>query len=118
MSDREIRLLEENDALRQRVRELEDLTIGRFEFPEAWGLRRTATRLLSALMGAEHLTHEQLVAALYPDGDRGRNAVAAQIMILRRKLAPRGILVETLFGVGFRIPEADKGKLRRLATGL
>jgi DNA-binding response OmpR family regulator len=117
MSDREIRLLEENDALRQRVAELEALTFNRFEFPEAWGLKKTGTRLLSALMRVEFLTHEQAMTALYPDGERTGNAVGQQVHLLRKKLAGRaGLLIENLHGVGYRLSEPAKAKLRRLAT--
>lgn len=102
-AERETRLLEENDELRQRVAELEGMTTNRFEFPEAWRLTKSNIALLSALLAVDFVRFEQLEQS------------PQMISRLRKKLDRTGVEIQNIFGIGYRIPPDDKAKLRRYA---
>lgn len=113
-TDREARLLSENEDLREEVRQLKSLLHNHFEFPESWRLWPIMTRLLSTLMTVEFISIEQISSTLYREDERGPNAVPQLISLLRRRL-PGGVEINYIHGVGYRITPQHKIKLRRYA---
>ena len=93
-------LLNENERQQEQIRQLQEILIPPFVIPENWGLTKTQKRLLSILLSTNFITKERLFAGLY--GDRldppDKEAVGALVCLLRRKLAPFGIVITNIWG--------------------
>ncbi|SOR27187.1 protein of unknown function [Methylorubrum extorquens] len=89
---------EENEALRQRVRALQDAVTSEIAPPPEWGLSPQETTLLLALRRAGHLvlTRRQALVALFPEDADARHpgSAAATLARLRRRLAVAGAAIE------------------------
>jgi hypothetical protein len=111
-------LREENDILRETVRQLREELAPVREFPAAWKLNPQQTVVLSCLVATAPgiAKHTRIRAALYEDRDPP-DCVADLIMVvasrLRHRLRAAGVNVEiqNVFGVGYRISEADRDRL-------
>ncbi len=93
-------LLNENERQQEQIRQLQEILIPPFVIPENWGLTKTQKRTLSILLSTNFITKERLFAGLY--GDRldppDKEAVGALVCLLRRKLAPFGIVITNIWG--------------------
>ena len=73
-------------------------------------------RALSCLLACDVVTRDQLLFAMYRDSpekyERYEKIADVWICKLRKKLNPLGISIETVWGLGKRIPSEDKAKLR------
>jgi Protein of unknown function (DUF1194) len=73
-------------------------------------------RALSCLLACDVVTRDQLLFAMYRDSpekyERYEKIADVWICKLRKKLNPLGISIETVWGLGKRIPSEDKVKLR------
>lgn len=96
-------LLNENERLQEQVRRLQEMLVPPFVIPENWGLTKTQKRTLAILLSTNFITKERLFAGLY--GDRldppDKEAVGALVCLLRRKLAPFGIVIKNIWGEGY-----------------
>jgi two-component system cell cycle response regulator CtrA len=108
------RLETENDELRERVRQLESaLADPTWHPPIEWGLTMSETKVMRALLSRPQVSKLGIMTALYgdrPDDDGGIEAKIVDVFIhkLRRKIAPFEITIETLWGVGYALAEADR----------
>lgn len=109
-ASRQIRsLIEENETLREEVRQLRGLLAPEPRAPKHWRLTRLQDRLLRALRGAGTglLTRERAMAALYSDRDDPPDAkmIDVHLCLLRAKLRLCGlpVAVETLPLEGYRL---------------
>lgn len=104
------RLLNENERLQEQVRRLQEMLVPPFVIPENWGLTKTQKRTLSILLSANFVSKERLFASLY--GDRldspGQETVGALVCLLRKKLAPFGIVITTIWGEGYRLENRNE----------
>ena len=105
---------EEIEALKARVADLEKIIAGELLFPRSWGLTRTEQSFLGMLYKRDQVTRTQMMTYLY--GDRG-NPPEEQILAvyasrLRSALAPFGIEIKTVWGIGYAMPKASKEKLK------
>ena len=106
-------LSEENDILRERLRQLQDVLVPEYRMPRRWQLSRLEDRLLRALLksGASLLSREAAFAALYPDPDEDPDVNSFDVYVckLRRKFrkveAP--VVIETFIGEGYRLTAAS-----------
>jgi len=98
-----------NDELREQVRQLEDLLK-----PVPFSgcpvhLTPKETALLSALLQLPagcYASRDQLYSGMYPDeGDTDIKIVDVFACKLRKKLGPRGIVIDNLWGRGYRLAE-------------
>lgn len=107
----------ENEALRERVRQLEtELFSLDVQLPIEWRLTRSEARLFGALLSKEVATKGAVMLALYgdrPDGGADTKIVDVFVCKLRRKLKPFGIAIHTEWGVGYRLHPADRHRYRR-----
>ena len=112
------RLRAENEELFAENESLRAALYGEAPSFAALGLRRQQRTLLSLLMRFDSVTHEQAHAAFeadLPTAD-GRSANYPSVILrhLRRDLAPRGVELENIYGVGFRLTPEVKARIREL----
>lgn len=109
MMSLEARLRDECETLRERVRQLEELLVPAVHVPLEWRLAKQEARLFAALTTREWVRHEALDAAirLGSDGDGGR-IVPVIAMRLRRKTARFGVVIETVWGEGYRLVDRER----------
>jgi hypothetical protein len=66
-----------------------------------FGLSPVGTRLLLVMLQRDHIDKNAVHGM-------SSNAVDVHIHHLRRRLEPHGVAIETLWGVGYRIPSHDR----------
>lgn len=102
-------LAEENEILRERVRQLQDMLVPEYRMPRQWRLSPLEDRLLRALLkaSASLLSREAAFAALYPDPDTYPDFKSFDVYVfkLRRKFRRAGapVVIETFIGEGYRL---------------
>jgi len=81
-------------------------------------LTKREAEIVSAIAKHRRITHDRLFSILYADSDTtvGMNTVQVQMVAIRRKLAPHGIAIKTLWKVGYEMAADDVAKLRDLAA--
>lgn len=107
----------ENDELRARVAELEEMLFkpGSFVAPIEWRLTAYEERVFAALLGKEIATRPHIMSALYdrPGVDPAEEKIVdVMICKLRSKLKPFDIGIETLWGRGWRLDPRERARLR------
>lgn len=121
-----IRVVEaENDALRERVRVLEEELRGRGKNEEtpplSLGLTGQEGRLLMHLLARDLCSKEQLFMALYgdrPEADEPEiKIIDVLVCKLRKKLQSENIAITTIWGHGYMIDGKNKAALRALIKG-
>lgn len=113
-------LEEDNERLRERVQTLEDaLGITPFLTPVEWRLTGSETRLFGHLLARDVATKASIMSALYEPGVNDEpeiKIVDVFVCKLRKKLAPFGIEIATLWGMGYRMTAEAKDKARALIS--
>lgn len=103
-------LLNENERLQEQVRRLQEMLVPPFVIPENWGLTKTQKRTLAILLSENFITKSRLFTGLY--GDRldppGEETMGALLCFLRKKLAPLGIVITTIWGEGYRLENRNE----------
>lgn len=103
------RLIEERDALRETVRQMEEALAPPYVLPPAWGLTRTEERFLRAIRSASpHIVHrERAMVAVYGLADEAPQEKTLDVYLtkIRAKLrgASTGVEIETVWGRGWRL---------------
>lgn len=110
------RLAADNDELREQVRVLraELRPAPGWEPPAELHLTPREATIVAALVARERCTREALMIGLYSDCPDGRDPKILDVFIchIRRKLAPFGLTIETVYGAGYQMPPADRARLR------
>lgn len=105
---------EEIEYLKERVAELEKIIAGELLFPRSWGLTRTEQAVLGMLYKRDQVTREQMMTYLY--GARVNQPedqiIAVYASRLRSALAPFGIQIKTVWGIGYTMPKESKERLK------
>jgi two-component system cell cycle response regulator CtrA len=107
------RLREENELLRLRVDELEQIML-RPELPLCLKITRRQSQVLGLLLARPVVSTADAMTALYElgTGDPPNDTIVSVLVChLRRRLKPFGINIETLWGRGYRLPPEDKERL-------
>jgi two-component system cell cycle response regulator CtrA len=106
-------LARQNDeiaTLRERIRQLEEaLSPTDAAPPVEWGLTATQARVYAHLASRERATRQSIMTALYgtrPNDDPEMKIVDVFICHIRRKVAPFGVRINTIWGQGYAL---DKG---------
>ncbi|WP_029002758.1 winged helix-turn-helix domain-containing protein [Azorhizobium doebereinerae] len=108
----------ENEVLRERVAQLEGLLGWRIVVPIEWWLTKAEVVVMGALTARDMATKDFLMAALYHnDGRDAANEKIVDVFIckIRKKVAPFGVVITTVWGQGYSL---DKETRRRLKGGL
>ena len=104
------RLEQENDALRARVRILEELSGANFEAPPQFCLTRNEAVIFGTLLKQRLVLRTSLMEALYfhKQDEADIKIVDVWVCKMRKKLKPWGIEIETQWGQGYFLPAASK----------
>jgi DNA-binding response OmpR family regulator len=108
----------ENETLRERVRQLEDMLGATFEAPIEFGLTRTENAILGLLSRVELATKETILSQLYserPNQEPHIKIIDVFVCKMRRKLKPFDIVVENVWGRGYMLSKASKIKLLEMS---
>lgn len=101
------RLREENEVLRERVRQLEEAVAPpNIDIPVEWRLTLTEARVYRHLASRAEVTKQSLMMALYSDrAEDEPDITILNVFIhhLRKKLKPFGIEIRNIRGSGFAI---------------
>lgn len=106
-----VAMREERDALAERVRQLEAVLFDRAWVPHDWRLTASEATLLNVLALRSVATKPALLFALYgddPDGGAADKTLDVLIWKLRQKLGPLGIVVDNVWGQGYRLDDASR----------
>lgn len=116
MHDAVADLRAENDELRERVRQLEDLLRpSAVTVPPQWRLTATEAAVFRHLVSRPMATFGSLEAALYSDRADDcpdRRILSVWIWKLRRKVEPHGVRIETVWGQGWRLHDRERYRSR------
>lgn len=108
-------LEDENETLRERVRQLE-AELADVEFvPVEWGLTASEATVLGVLVNRDVAGKDAILAGLYRDIGKDvadEQIVDVYISKLRRKLNPYGVEIKTWHGRGWRLDERWREYLR------
>lgn len=101
----------ENDHLREKIVAMEELFGLRVETPLMLGLTSHESKLFGILLKRDLVTKDAAMAAIY--GDKPNSEVEIKIVDVfvskaRKKLKPYEILIETVWGRGYRMPAPSK----------
>lgn len=107
----------ENDVLREKIIELEELIGLRIETPLMLGLTGQEAKLFGILFKRDLVTKAQGMSALYsdrPNGEAEIKIVDVFVCKMRKKLKPFDIEIETVWGQGYRMTAASKANAAAL----
>lgn len=104
---------------RERIRQLEDLLVGKktFHAPSALKLPPREEQILGMMMGRERMTREAIYTVLYgaSHDQPGSNVISVYISRIRKKLEPFGVTIETSWRLGWSLSPLMKDRLRALS---
>lgn len=112
----------EVNRLRDRVAELEAALSSTEQFPDQafqpLRLHPLAIRMLKLLLKREFVSRDAAYAAFYnhrnEDDRPSLQIISVSVCHVRKALTPLGVKIVTTWGVGWRMPPAEKDKLKKL----
>lgn len=109
-------LRDENDTLRERIRQLEEELGFVHKTPSIFGLTPSEGKFFNALTKRPQVTRSAAMSVLYGN-DYSIDPRIADVLIckMRKKLRPYGINIITIWGVGWKMTDLDKTKVAELA---
>lgn len=113
MTDHQLR--EQNEILREQVRQLKDALTAEFRAPAEWHLTRSENTIMGVLVQLETASLNAIMTALYgtrPGDVPNQEIVGVFICRMRRKLKPFGITIQTVIGVGFFLDPETRQRLK------
>jgi two-component system cell cycle response regulator CtrA len=106
----------ENEELRALVAELKLLAFGEWTAPPEWRLTAAQQRVFAFLLKRGFARRDQIAAALWSDRHERElpnpRTMDVQVCLLRRKLAPFGVTIRTVWGSGYALNPEDRARLR------
>lgn len=116
------RLRAENKRLREELAEMEErleafkrLVLPKWEAPAELGLSPTEEIILRVMFKRAHASAEMLASVLYEGRQIGSQAwIARYVYLMRRKLAPFSIVIQTNKGVGYFLSVETKSRLAHM----
>ncbi len=108
-------LTEENETLREKLRLLEQSQGLTLETPLVFRLTGQEARLFAVLLRRDLVTKELAMMTLYPTNENVEDKIIdVFICKIRKKLKPFGIVVETVWGRGYRLPPQGRREAERI----
>lgn len=108
------KLMEENDTLRERVRQLmTELGETQAPLPREWQLTRTEEALMRALIAREVASRDFIMHFLYcvkPEDAPEPKIIDVLVCRLRPKLKPFGIEIATVWGRGYSLDATTRAR--------
>lgn len=110
------RLRDENETLRETVRQLRARLSERLEFDPMWKLTPTEQRILCCFLRNGYVTRGAIVDVVYSDEANipGSRVIDVHLHNIRRKLCTLGMTFRNVYGAGWELSEVDRLKLRRI----
>lgn len=112
-------LEQENDALRERIAQLESALCGDdFALPIEWRLTGQEVIVMGVLLARELATKQAIMTALYSgriDDGAEEKMVDVFICKIRKKLKPFGVAIETVWGRGYQVSAEIRARYGRSA---
>ena len=108
------KLMEENDTLRERIRQLEDICSEPKPLPRRLGLSKREDEIVRMLLVRGAASHEFMRVVMYGEDERSRDLAKVFVCKARDKLRKFGIVVGTRWGWGYEMPEESRAKLRAM----
>lgn len=99
-------LREENELLRERVRQLEEALVPpSCVVPKAWGLTGKEARVFAHLTTRNIASRQSIMMALYSDRleEPDAQVITTYICKLRAKLKPFGVTITNVWGQGYSL---------------
>jgi two-component system cell cycle response regulator CtrA len=111
-------LRDQNDELREKVRQLEEVIGLSFQAPVEFGLTRREEMVLGTLLRRERLSKEQIMTVMYSDRISVPDIRILDVYVcrLRKKLKPFEIEIRTMWGIGYALPPASKAIIKQFLT--
>lgn len=111
------RLREENDELRERVRQLEEAAATKDEFPADWPISPTMRAYLLMLASGRTLRRSDMIAGALDargaiTGGASSNVVSVHLYRSREFLASIGVTVRNRRGIGYYLDDVSLANLR------
>lgn len=106
---------DENERLRERVRQLEELLGARWRPPLEWRLTAQEARFMGVLVHRDQPTKNAFMAALYRDtgADEAEEKIVDVLACkIRKKVAPFGVEIQTIWGHGYALPDHQREALK------
>lgn len=97
------KLREENEALKARIKILENAFRADIRIPAKFGLTPRQSEIFQYLLARDVATRQHLYAMLDRDHVYSKDAVNVHICHIRRKLEPFGIEIKSLTGIGYQV---------------
>ena len=107
----------ENEMLRARIEQLEDIVGMRMPAPIVFGFTGSERRVFGILMKRDVATKDMMMHALYsgrPDECVEIKIVDVFVCKMRSKLKRYNVSIETVWGVGYRLKPETKDKVRSM----
>src|SRR5262245_7404384 len=101
----------ENDLLRERIRQLEEMVGIGLEVPPMFGLTGKESALLGIMMERELTTKESALDLMYfdrPNDTPEVKIIDVFVCKMRKKLEKFDVKIETVWGRGYRLPPDSK----------
>lgn len=110
-----VELRVENEELREKVRQLEEIIGFHAQAPVVFGLNRREEMVLGILTKRDRVTKGQIMIALYSDQVGGPDIRIIDVYIcrLRKKLKGFGIEINTIWGIGYSLTPASKAIIKK-----
>jgi len=111
------RLRNENEDLREQVRQLKAVLAPEIEVPLEWGLSASERTIVQTLIARPVATRQMIWKSLY-DGmkdDRDPKVIDVFMCKIRHKLRPAGIVISTVWGRGWALAPEWRERLARQA---
>ncbi|MFD1328272.1 helix-turn-helix domain-containing protein [Mycoplana ramosa] len=106
------RLRDEVDMLRERVRQLEAVLVpDGMQIPIEWKLTASEARVFSHIASRDMATKDSILLAMYSDrNDLPPEPKIVDVFVckIRSKLKPFGVVIETVWGQGYRLLDRSR----------
>jgi len=109
-------LEDENAELQEKLRQFhKEFAEGENGFPPALCLSKSEARLFAALMAGPMVTNPGMMIAVYNwENEVDPKIIAVMVCKMRKKIAPFGIKITTVWGRGYAIDPESKRVVRRM----
>lgn len=106
------------DELEESIRQLKAACVGQVqpEFPFEWKLTKQQRKCLTVLFNAypNYITRESLTNRILKKDEEAAYNFASVIIFKIKGKIPKSIVIETIWGVGYRLSEHGHGQLSLL----
>ncbi|WP_020179671.1 winged helix-turn-helix domain-containing protein [Methylopila sp. M107] len=106
----------ENDELRERIAQLQELLGFHETTPIEWRLTPSEAAVVGFLLKRPMASKDEILSALYslrPDDPPAVKIVDVFVCKIRKKIKPFGVEIETVWGQGYRICSETRERLAK-----